>query len=1145
MSRIDNITFVEKTLKRLAAFLLKKLNTYHNNLSKKSDSSESNYKFLTPNDQADNIVEYSRALKEALENKKVRNIAVSGSYGSGKSSFIKTFEKNHKNSTYEFLDISLARFSQKKAIEPNSKDNKSDKSNSEVDESSSLSLIEKSILEQMFYRVKSSKIPQSRLRKINKIKSPISMTAIILFSLFSFFVVFKPELISNIVLLDYFLQSYQSKYLKYIPIIVLLLTISLLTYKIIHLLSGISIGKLNLKDLELVSNDKDNESLLNKHLDEILYFFEQTKFNVVVFQDLDRFKNLEIFTKLRELNSFINNSEQIGRNVKFIYAVRDDIFSDSHERTKFFDFVIPIIPYINASSSEEKLLEFFNNKENKTYEIDRSFLYGISLYIADMRLLKNIYNEYKIYRSSLDRQLDKTKLLAIIVYKNFYPLDFEKLHKYNGLVYNVFSKRSQYAKTAINSLMDKIINIEEQIEKADDTKNELLEQIRELQDEINEIDNYSIQKIIKKYAYIDIFGEEFEDKDLLKYLISYGYIDKDYNLYISNFFGTSITRAENNFLLNIKNNGKHLDFNYELINLEELLREERLGIEEYKKEAVLNFNLVDYILINKNSYLKQYVQLFKQLANQKEASARFIFDYLDRQKNLKSFTHAVARYYHLIWQYTTNNKTDEEKSKYFYMFLEHLDAEQLKNLDIDNSLAEYISSLGEINYSSEEIYIKLENLIRDLNIKFKLFKSSKKQTDLFEFIYDNNYYELNREMIDYIIFVKSGERSDIYENLNIAHYTTILNSEAEKLKLYVDENLDEYINRINLMIDTNTYESENTILKLLNDEKLKQETKIKIIKHQKTKISDIASVDDRELWYQLLEENKLISSWENVSKYYNYVEALDESLIGYLNNTDNSKPLFDITIDDDYIKNYPDFNTQLLTDLIECNDFELVPYSNLVRENDYSFKSLNLSKLDDEKINILIDDKVLELNNANFELLKKNSEDQHILFLEKNIDEFIDEYNSFNIDSDDIARLLETKIVPANKRKLTDLVDYSLINTPRIAKLIYSNIDKNEIRSYEYIENMVSNLESTESKVNLIIEQQSGLSDDELIPLLQLLPDEYSKIANLDGKQTLLPNRDYNKNLIELLSLRGFITSHKPDKKDQTRLYIKDKARGG
>ena len=66
-------------------------------------------------------------------------------------------------------------------------------------------------------------------------------------------------------------------------------------------------------------------------------------------------RDTEIFTKLRELNNLINGSKQINRKVVFLYAIKDDMFQDK-ERTKFFDFIIPVIPVINSSNWEKPIM---------------------------------------------------------------------------------------------------------------------------------------------------------------------------------------------------------------------------------------------------------------------------------------------------------------------------------------------------------------------------------------------------------------------------------------------------------------------------------------------------------------------------------------------------------------------------------------------------------------------------------------------------------------------------------------------------------------------------------------------------------------------------------------------------------------------
>ncbi|MGP9598020.1 YobI family P-loop NTPase, partial [Psychrobacter sp. AOP29-E1-4] len=80
----------------------------------------------------------------------------------------------------------------------------------------------------------------------------------------------------------------------------------------------------------------------------ILYFFEATGKNVVIIEDLDRFNNNEIFVRFRELNSMIN--KYCLNRVVFIYAIKDDMFTDT-ERSKFFDYIIPIIPIVNPTTA--------------------------------------------------------------------------------------------------------------------------------------------------------------------------------------------------------------------------------------------------------------------------------------------------------------------------------------------------------------------------------------------------------------------------------------------------------------------------------------------------------------------------------------------------------------------------------------------------------------------------------------------------------------------------------------------------------------------------------------------------------------------------------------------------------------------------
>ena len=70
-----------------------------------------------------------------------------------------------------------------------------------------------------------------------------------------------------------------------------------------------------------------------------MYFFEETGYKTVFFEDLDRLDDPKIFVHLRELNNLLNNDDAIkAKPIVFVYAVRDDIFS-KEDRTKFLSLI--------------------------------------------------------------------------------------------------------------------------------------------------------------------------------------------------------------------------------------------------------------------------------------------------------------------------------------------------------------------------------------------------------------------------------------------------------------------------------------------------------------------------------------------------------------------------------------------------------------------------------------------------------------------------------------------------------------------------------------------------------------------------------------------------------------------------------------
>ncbi|WP_201606231.1 hypothetical protein [Psychrobacter immobilis] len=465
--------------------------------TEESNSDDFEITVLSPSDSLESSASYKsyeKRLAAALRHELVSNVALTGIYGSGKSSILNTFKKTYKdNGEWKFLEVSLSTFKVEKNLESDDAEDSGSSSPSTDKEIKNLTpdkiqLIERSILQQFFYAVPQNDIPLSRFKRITEnSKENYRVTLwIFILTLWSYIYAFdQAKFITELV--DF------AEWYLYLNLIILVFCTLFIINKIYSYGFGLTEIKFNLHNAEFNIKNEQEKSILNDHLDEILYFFETTGKNVVIIEDLDRFNDTEIFIRLRELNSIINKS--CPHRVVFIYAIRDDIFKDS-ERSKFFDYIIPVIPIVNPTTAYDIVIKEYSNIAN---ELDNKFLLNTCLYFSDMRLLKNILNEYEVYFDQLKvLDIDKNKLFAMVVYKNYHPNEFAKLNSNSGEIYDIFYKEKP---KIVNMLtIEKYQAIAELELKKDKILNDGLNSTKEL----NSIYSYTILRkldSVMQYAY--------------------------------------------------------------------------------------------------------------------------------------------------------------------------------------------------------------------------------------------------------------------------------------------------------------------------------------------------------------------------------------------------------------------------------------------------------------------------------------------------------------------------------------------------------------------------------------------------------------------------------------------------------------------
>lgn len=422
---------------------------------------------LTPIHNAENIALYEAELSDKLNDPDVKNIAITGPYGSGKSSIIKTFF--HKHAEYRPLYVSLAAFKDDRKINGKEESTANWEATDGISPEQQKVLddrIEYSILQQLFYHVKGRDVPFSRLKRIRTVKPSKIIRLALLVALFALcaLYVYVPSWLPGYKIWKAMVPD--GGWLYYMAILGIVIGSIYIVYLLFKFQQNASVIKLNLDKAQLEIAPDKGSSVLNQHMDEIVYYFSATNHDLLVIEDLDRFKNSEIFVKLREINTLINNSLQINRKVTFIYALRDDVFVDQN-RTKFFDFILPVVPVTNASNSASNLINKFDSLRLPK-PVSHDFLNDLSLFITDRRLIQNIFNEFQVYRHQLNiEDLQADMLLAMIVYKNIHPTDFNDLQSNKGMVYEFFQQKGKInaemaedTEAKLNDLENKLREVE-------------------------------------------------------------------------------------------------------------------------------------------------------------------------------------------------------------------------------------------------------------------------------------------------------------------------------------------------------------------------------------------------------------------------------------------------------------------------------------------------------------------------------------------------------------------------------------------------------------------------------------------------------------------------------------------------------------
>ena len=343
---------------------------------------------------------YVTALVRALrEQDDVRNIALTGAYGTGKSSVLR-----HLTEMTEFRDRVLELSLSTVGVAQEKPEGESDTNPAAW---TTTNLIQKEIVKQILYRDAPEKTRGSRFRRLSRFRWRPEIGIAFGLGALLFAVLWIVGLAAPLMRV---LGSDPAPGWFVLANAALLVLLAGIVYAVRWLTHNrVFLDKLSAGPAT-VSLAATSSSYFDQYMDEIVYYFENSGRDIVIFEDIDRFEDVHIFETLRALNTLLNGSEQVRRrrinlpdraidrprpDVKFIYALRDSVFEKLGDttgidtdpdaeatvsedqakesdpaapdqaddevrranRTKFFDIVIPIVPFITHRNARDLMLD--------------------------------------------------------------------------------------------------------------------------------------------------------------------------------------------------------------------------------------------------------------------------------------------------------------------------------------------------------------------------------------------------------------------------------------------------------------------------------------------------------------------------------------------------------------------------------------------------------------------------------------------------------------------------------------------------------------------------------------------------------------------------------------------------------------------
>ena len=426
-------------------------------------------------------------------------------------------------------------------------------------------------------------------------------------------------------------------------------------------------------------------------------------------------------------------------------------------------------------------------------------------------------------------------------------------------------------------------------------------------------------------------------------------------------------------------------------------------------------------------------------------------------------------------------------------------------------------------------------------------------------------------MMEY--FYKLSSDCDYYSK----NATLVFSNKEQSLYQYIIENPNTYLNMILNSSNNKINDNEEVVIEILNMNNLENNLKESYIERLDTKVTNISSVDS-ELWDSLLINRKVYETEDNIIRYFNEYQELDDVLIDFINLFEK-EIIFDFSkIEEKYGE---EIRSKFFNQIVKCNELKDKQYNSIFKNCNRYYKYFSIENLNEDKVDILIRCKVIRMNSETLIFMRKEysnnignyldnySNDYYDLIID-NIQLFDYDELLYILESNQFSVLQKTNLMDCTDRTITysfnyldkvkiailanhlDEDDYQLISDGfnnetddvknKISEVFNGNlsivISKNISMNQELLFNLFDEYEINENRKLLLINNSIEKYDfDSIRKCFEYISGENFNDIFM-GKNPKITINDTNESILHILKSKEIVSSFK-EENDYYRVYIK------